>query len=689
MYKLYVDSIKISKTGSTPIKAAFTASPTQGAAPLNVHFTDQSTGNITSREWDFNGDGVMDATGSDPVYEYTEEGTYSVSLAVSDGTSFDTLTRVDYIQVLDVDKLGYAWDALSFSEQNSEGPVYIGTSGEVINLSENTENIILSADWAGGKWYGCDAVTNNLVTIDTLNGAITVIGNMDLNFPTGFAWDATTGGFYVMDYDDTGSFLYQVDTADAGLVLVGEVLTDALVIGMAFDNEGALYGINYEDDLLYKIDKSSGSATEIGSLGIYVDVFRDLAYDRKKDVLYGTLSLYDGSKKAVTFSLDEKGQKSAGGLYEVDTETGQATLLHAFEEIISGFAIPHSMEGVVEVSADFMAEPTQGYAPLTVQFTDRSSGEITSWWWDFDGDGTNDSELPDPEYEYSAAGDYSVRLIVGNGAMRDTLIKDNYISVRDSLKASFTANPMVGYAPLSVQFTDQSEGRVSTWQWDLDGDGANDSRQSNPAHEYADTGRYSVRLIVSDGSMQDTLIRMDYITVQEAVSADFEADVTSGTVPLTVNFQDLSKGDIVSWNWDMDGDGTWDDTHQNCSHTYDAAGTYSVTLEVSDGVQTHSKSRVDYITVEEATSLEDILAGERLAVYPNPVTDRAILQVGDDYRVERLVLARLNGQVMATWSNPDTRSKRISMDVSSFPQGVYLLKIHLEEVVVTVRLVIE
>jgi PKD repeat protein/C1A family cysteine protease len=604
MYNLYVDSIMIRKTGSTPLKAAFTASPTQGAAPLRVEFTDQSTGNINSREWDFDGDGIMDATGPAPVYEYTEEGTYTVSLVVSDGTFYDTLTRVDYIQVLEVDKLGYAWDALSFSEQTSEGPVYIGISGEVINLSGNTDNIILSADWAQGKWVGCDAATNNLVTIDTLNGALTVIGKMALSLPTGFAWDVTTGRFYVMDFDDTGSFLYQVDTADAGLVLVGEVLTDALVIGMAFDNEGTLYGINYEDDVLYEINKTTGAASEIGSLGIYVDVFRDLAYDRKNDVLYGTLSLYEGAKNAVLFNLDEKGTKSAGGLYEINMETGQATLLHAFEDVVSGFAIPHSLEAMEEVSADFIAEPTQGYAPLSVQFTDRSSGEITSWWWDFDGDGTNDSELSDPEYEYSATGDYSVRLIVGNGAMRDTLI------------------------------------------------------------------------------------RAGYITVQETVSADFEADVTSGTVPLTVNFQDLSKGDIVSWNWDMDGDGTWDDTHQNCSHTYDAAGTYSVTLEVTDGLQTHSKSRVDYITVEETTSLEDILAGEQVVVYPNPLTDQTIIQVAEDYQVEKVVLARLNGQVMATWANPDIRSNRISIDFSSFPQGVYLLKIHLENEIVSLRLVV-
>jgi PKD repeat protein/C1A family cysteine protease len=341
------------------------------------------------------------------------------------------------------------------------------------------------------------------------------------------------------------------------------------------------------------------------------------------------------------------------------------------------------------VVADFTGFPARGYVPLTVSFSDQSAGSVTSWSWDLNGDGQEDSDDSNPEFEYTGMGSYSVGLIVSDGEMRDTLTKTDYVVVYEELMADFTGTPNEGYAPLMVSFNDQSQGSINGWDWDFDGDGSSDSQEANPEHEYADTGSYAVRLIVADELMRDTLIREDYILVRESVSADFEADATSGTIPLTVNFQDLSKGDIVSWNWDLDGDGTWDDTHQNCSHTYDAAGTYSVTLEVTDGVQTHSKSRVDYITVEEATSLEDILAGEQLVVYPNPTTDRVIIQVGNDHRVDRLVLARLDGQVMATWANPNIRSNRMYLDLSSYAKGVYLLKIHLENEVAAVRLVVE
>jgi len=67
------------------------------------------------------------------------------------------------------------------------------------------------------------------------------------------------------------------------------------------------------------------------------------------------------------------------------------------------------------VSADFSADPTSGYAPLTVNFTDLSTGNPTSWEWDFDNDGNIDStESEPPPYQYTSAGTYTVSLTVTN-----------------------------------------------------------------------------------------------------------------------------------------------------------------------------------------------------------------------------------------------------------------------------------
>jgi len=84
---------------------------------------------------------------------------------------------------------------------------------------------------------------------------------------------------------------------------------------------------------------------------------------------------------------------------------------------------------VPSVVADFSGSPTSDYLPLTVQFTDQSTGPVTGWNWNF-GDG-NTSSVQNPQYTYSNAGNYTVTLTVTNtttGAT-STATKTNYIQV--------------------------------------------------------------------------------------------------------------------------------------------------------------------------------------------------------------------------------------------------------------------
>lgn len=80
-------------------------------------------------------------------------------------------------------------------------------------------------------------------------------------------------------------------------------------------------------------------------------------------------------------------------------------------------------------AAAFTSDVTTGNAPLTVQFTDRSTNSPTSWAWDFDNDGTVDSTDQNPAYEYGTAGIYSVKLTATNAAGSDDEVKTDYITV--------------------------------------------------------------------------------------------------------------------------------------------------------------------------------------------------------------------------------------------------------------------
>jgi PKD repeat protein len=77
--------------------------------------------------------------------------------------------------------------------------------------------------------------------------------------------------------------------------------------------------------------------------------------------------------------------------------------------------------------ADFSATPPAGGAPLTVDFTNASSGSITAWAWDFGDGGTSTAQTP--THRYTKVGTYTVSLTVTGPGGSDTEIKANAITV--------------------------------------------------------------------------------------------------------------------------------------------------------------------------------------------------------------------------------------------------------------------
>jgi len=143
--------------------------------------------------------------------------------------------------------------------------------------------------------------------------------------------------------------------------------------------------------------------------------------------------------------------------------------------------------------ANFTAAPANGPAPLPVQFTDTSTGSITSRSWNF-GDGSS-STATNPSHTYVNPGFYAVSLTV-TGPL-GTTTKKSAIEVSGFLPpaANFTATPSSGRVPLTVQFTDTSTGSIATRIWDF-GDGISTMGQS-VSHTYQKPGRYTATLTVT------------------------------------------------------------------------------------------------------------------------------------------------------------------------------------------------
>ena len=241
--------------------------------------------------------------------------------------------------------------------------------------------------------------------------------------------------------------------------------------------------------------------------------------------------------------------------------------------------------------AAFAADVVEGVAPLAVQFTDESTGDIATRSWDL-GDGTSSNEQH-PSHTYQDPGVYTVSLTVEGPGGESTVSNTDYITANwPPPEAVFTASPESGEAPLLVTFTDESLGNTETRAWDL-GDGAQVSDSSTVVHTYTVPGDFGVTLTVTGLGGADTATRTIVVREPPPV-ASFSEDPSSGPAPLMVRFTDTSTGVIDTRSWTF-GDGAGSSA-QHPSHTYTEPGSYTVELAVANSGGADMLSRTIEVT---------------------------------------------------------------------------------------------
>ncbi|MFC2058153.1 DNRLRE domain-containing protein [Chloroflexota bacterium] len=195
--------------------------------------------------------------------------------------------------------------------------------------------------------------------------------------------------------------------------------------------------------------------------------------------------------------------------------------------------------------------------------------------------------------------------------------------------AEFTATPTSGVTPLDVQFTDQSTGNVTSWEWDFDNNGVVDSTEQNPLHTYAAGGVYTVSLTATNPMGSNTQTKADYVTAEGAPVADFSADPDCGLSPLDVQFTDLSLGDVTTWDWDFGDSET--STEQSPSHIYVADGTYTVTLTAGNQWGTDTEIKTGYIRAGVVACVHTLSTGWNMFALPvSPQNCDFSAVLGDD-----------------------------------------------------------
>ncbi len=175
--------------------------------------------------------------------------------------------------------------------------------------------------------------------------------------------------------------------------------------------------------------------------------------------------------------------------------------------------------------ANFSFSPNKGCVPFDVQFTDLSTGQISSWAWDFDNDGTVDATTPNPVYTYATPGIYSVRLIVANANGADTLTRINAIQAFASPTAD--AGPDQSICPdESVVIGGNPTGSGGTgflrYTWSPE-DGLSNAVLANPTASPQSTIEYTVEVRDDNGcTARDSML----LTVLTGPQLDIGGDQT-------------------------------------------------------------------------------------------------------------------------------------------------------------------
>jgi serine protease len=340
----------------------------------------------------------------------------------------------------------------------------------------------------------------------------------------------------------------------------------------------------------------------------------------------GIANTPDGVREALEYTAEDKGM--AG--WDIEYGWGIVDAFAALQQKPSPGPGPGPGPGQLPLAAEFTAEPRIGPEPLTVQFTDLSSGNITSWLWDFD-DGTTSIDK-NPVHTFQEPHSYTVSLTVTGPDGSDTETKPTYIQgfTPTIPEADFSKEPIQMDAPMTVQFIDHSScpahyitrtedgsmlvgmmesadyGGITTWLWDF-GDGKT-STERNPAHTYKNPGTYTVTLKVIGPAGSDTETKQNYVilTMPAAPVANFIGKPRTGDGPLVVQFTDTSSGYIENRLWDF-GDGTTS-TELNPTHTYmhRNIGNYTVSLTATSISGTDTETKTNYIQLSTPLIRVDI-----------------------------------------------------------------------------------
>lgn len=503
--------------------ASFTKTPSFGTAPVEIDFDASASTDSdgTIASYSWDFGDTNSGTGVSPSHIYTVPGTYTITLTVTDDLGLED-TDTDTITI----NAPNVAPTASFTATPTSGIVPLAV---VFNASASTDS---DGTISGYSWnFGDSSSGSGVNTSHTFTQAGTYTVTLTVSDDDG-ALDTETVDITVATITPLASFTFSPSSGKAPLLIT-------------FDGSGS------ED-----ID---------GTISTYAWNFGDST---------------SGSGVSPTHTY------TSGGNYTVTlTVTDNDGAQDVFSDTFTVSPPNVSPTSVINQSA------VSGKAPLTISFDGSSSsdsdGTISNYSWDFDDGGVSAGATP--SHTYTVAGTYSATLLVtddeGATGLDSVTITVSPANVSPSASIDITSGGGLLLNFDAGNSTD-SDGTISSYAWDF-GDSSSSTGETT-SHTYSADGTYTIVLTVTDDNgATDTdsqTVSISTTSLNTFPVASFTSSVSSGTAPLSVDFDASSStdsdGTIASYAWDY-GDST-SGTGSTSTHIFVTAGTYTVTLSIVD-----------------------------------------------------------------------------------------------------------
>ncbi|MCB0806214.1 MAG: PKD domain-containing protein [Bacteroidales bacterium] len=371
---------------------------------------------------------------------------------------------------------------------------------------------------------------------------------------------------------------------------------------------------------------------------------------------YGTGVAFDaGDYKTIGASHE------FGGLQDGSFPSTKKQLMLKYLEF---FNLGNSLQALFAANASDICESE------SINFTDLSNGDITSWAWTFEGGDPATSSIQNPVVTYNSEGSYNVQLIVSDGTDSDTIFIENYVTVF-ALPAMAPATP-TGPAEIcgdetSTEYNTTAIPGITEYFWELlpasagvifgDGNSATvfwsydflgDATLKVAASNFCGTGPFSGMLTISRYLPEVNLEPFEMVCV------DWPSFELTGGTPAGGSY----SGTGITNGW-FDPESAGVGEHE-ITYTYtDPDGCQNVDMKT--------------IWVDPCVGINSNSDVSELTIFPNPTTGKITVWFDQNIStVDIIVLNTLNKQVFATTTKPSNH--KIILDLSTLEKGVYFIR---------------